>query len=141
MRSQTNKVKAADKQRQALELRKAGVTYARIAEQLGYRSPSGAHKAVELALKSVLSEPAEEVRQLELERLDSMLLALWPQVRNGNHGAIDRALRVMERRARLLGLDAPVKQDIKAELSKVVIEYYDQNPTPAPTSGTSTDNR
>lgn len=56
-----------------------------------------------------LLRPAEEVRTLEVARLDAMLLALWPQVKQGNQGAIEKALKVEERRAKLLGLDAPAK--------------------------------
>jgi hypothetical protein len=53
-----------------------------------------------------------------------MLLALWPQVLKGNQGAIDRALRVMERRAKLLGLDAPTRQEVTgAEGGALRIEY------------------
>lgn len=110
--AQQDAVNANDKQRQALELRKAGVSYVAIAERLGYRGPSGAHAAVRAGLKKTLQEPADELRQLEVERLDAALLAIWPQVKQGNHGAIDRALRIMERRAKLLGLDAPAKSDI-----------------------------
>jgi len=111
MANQEREIDANDRHRQALELRKAGVSYAVIAERLGYRGPSGAHAAVGVALKKTLQEPADELRQLEVERLDAMLLSIWPQVKQGNQGAIDRALRIMERRAKLLGLDAPVKQD------------------------------
>lgn len=100
---------AIERQRQALELRKAGIPYHTIAQQLGYRSPSGAYKAILSALKRTLQEPADEVRKLELTRLDAMLFALWQQVRSGNQGAIGRALDIEKRRAALLGLDAPVK--------------------------------
>jgi len=54
-----------------------------------------------------------------VERLDQMLLALGPMLRTNqregrmaNLGAIDRALKIMERRAKLLGLDAPVRQEV-----------------------------
>jgi len=60
-------------------------------------------------LETAAIETAEEIRRLELERLDAMLFAIGPEVRKGSYGAIDRALKIMERRARLLGLDAPVK--------------------------------
>ncbi len=103
------RIEAVNKQRQAVELRKAGASFAMIAEQLGYASVSGAFKAVQTALRKTLQAPADEVRNLELERLDTLLLALWPQARQGNQGAIDRVLRIMERRAKLLGLDAPTK--------------------------------
>ena len=63
------------------------------------------------ALKQTLQEPADELRKLELERLDKLLLGVWPQAVRGNQGSVDRALRIMERRAKLLGLDAPVKSE------------------------------
>jgi DNA-binding CsgD family transcriptional regulator len=106
-----DRVRARDREAQALELRKAGATYAMIAERLEM-SESGARKAVTRVLQRLIgtaTESAEEVRRLELERLDAMLLAIAPQVRGGNLGAIDRALRIMERRAKMLGTDAPSK--------------------------------
>ena len=106
------RILAVEKQRKALELRKAGVPFSVIAEQLCYRGPSGAYRAVMSALRRTLQEPADEVRQLETERLDALLLALWPHAKSGNQGAIDRALKVMERRAKLWGLDMPVRADI-----------------------------
>jgi hypothetical protein len=106
-KSSPRRIAATERQRKALELRKAGASYDQIAKQLGYRGRSGAHKSVMAALKKTLKEPAESVRKLELARLDEMLLALWPQVKVGNHGAIDRALKIMQRRAALQGLDEP----------------------------------
>ena len=107
-----NEVTAHDNQLKALELRKAGVSYQRIAETLGYKDASGAWRAVKSALKKPLQEPAAELRPLEVERLDAMLSAIWASVKQGQYGAQDRALKIMERRARLLGLDAPVKADV-----------------------------
>lgn len=104
-------IDATEKQRQALELRKAGATFEQIAKQLDYATHVGAMKAVKSALKKVLREPAEELRQMEVERLDALMLPLWKQARDGNQGAVDRILKIMERRAKLLGLDAPVKQE------------------------------
>jgi len=105
--SSPRRIQAKERQRQALELRKAGATYEDIASKLRYASATGAHKAVVRAMQAIIEEPAQEVRKIEIERLDRMLLSVWGQVRDGNLGAIDRVLRIMERRARLLGLDAP----------------------------------
>lgn len=112
--SKTSKrrLEAIELQRQALELRKAGVSYAVIAEKVGYSGPSGAFRAVDSALKRTLQDPADEVRRLEIERLDAMLLGVWPRARSGDDEAIATVLRIMTRRAKLLGLDAPVKKDI-----------------------------
>lgn len=100
---------AAEKQLNALELRKAGASFQLIADKLGYGGPSGAYKAVESALLKTLQEPANEVRKLEVERLDGMWLALYPAMRSGDPSAIAQGLKIMERRAKLLGLDAPTK--------------------------------
>ncbi len=101
-------LRAKDRQREALELRKAGATFPMIAERLEM-SLGGAHKAVMTALKATIQEPADEVRKLEVARLDAMLLAVWTKVRQGDPAAINSALKIMHRRALLLGLDAPVQ--------------------------------
>lgn len=124
MGNRERELNALERQRQALELRKAGVPYAKIAEQLQYKDRSSAFRSVQAALKKTLQEPADELRTLELERLDALMLALWPQARSGNQGAVDRVLRIMERRARLLGLDAPTRTDLTTkgkELSQVLV--------------------
>ena len=107
-----NRLRAAERRRQALKLRRAGCTYNEIASALGYRSASGTHKAVQKGLHDTLSEPAHELRKLEAARLDSLLAAVWDAAMAGHLGAVDRALRVAERRARLLGLDQPAEVDI-----------------------------
>lgn len=125
---------AADRQRLALQLRKGGLDYRRIADQLGYDGPSGAFKAVTSALQKTLKEPAEDVRTLELARLDDLLTGLWPEVLPrrdpatgdtipANLAAIDRVVRVMERRAKLLGLDAPLRIDVTALVRQTVVRF------------------
>ena len=112
--SQTSerRIAAVQRQKQALELRIAGYGYEAIADKLGYKSTAGAYDAIKSALKRTLQEPADAVRELELKRLDAMMAGIWVSVRNGNLQAIDRALKIMARRAEYLGLDAPAKIDI-----------------------------
>lgn len=100
---------AMQRERDALELRRAGATYDAIADRLGYTNRGAAYKAVQRGLRRTIQEPADELRQLEVERLDRLLTAVWRSAMGGNLGAVDRVLRVAERRARLLGLDAPTK--------------------------------
>jgi polyphosphate kinase 2 (PPK2 family) len=115
------RLEAVEKQKQALELRKAGATYEAIAKKLEYANASGAEHAIKAALKATVQDGADAVRQLEVERLDAMLMGLWTTANKGNHGAVDRVLRIMERRARLLGLDAPTKTEISGEALKAYI--------------------
>ena len=110
--NQSRRVQAHERHLQALELRKAGATYQAIAEQLGYAHAKSAYKAVASALRATLREPAAGVRELEVARLDSALLAVWRRVQAGDDKAIDRLLRISERRAKLLGLDAAIRKEL-----------------------------
>lgn len=101
-----------------MKLRIAGKSFEHIAEELGYRSLSGAHKAVTTALKKTLQEPADELRTMEAERLDRMLEGLWDKARSGDTWSVDRVLNIMERRARLLGLDKPPEKDPTDDIVK-----------------------
>lgn len=108
------KENAAERRVNALNLRKSGASFRQIGDQLGVDAAT-AYRDVQRALADLAKEQresAEQLRQLELERLDALQIALWVQARQGNQGAVDRVLRIMERRARLLGLDAPTKADI-----------------------------
>jgi hypothetical protein len=98
-----------EKRRKALRLRKAGMGYESIASKVGYSNAGAAYKAVQAALKATIQEPADDVRTLEIERLDRLMLALWKLALEGESDAIDRVLKIMDRRAKLLGLDAPTK--------------------------------
>jgi len=129
--SSKRRSQAAEREKAAFALRIAGATYAQIAERLGVTT-AGAHKIVKRVLertRAETNEEAAELRRLEVERLDALLLTLWKPATEGSLGAIDRVLKVMERRARLLGLDAPTRQDITSggETLKVVLGWGDDH--------------
>src|SRR5262245_27392556 len=76
-RTSPQRLQALEKQRQALQLRIAGANFDEIAETLGYANRGGAHKAIMTAIESTLREPAAQVRELELKRLDRLWMAAW----------------------------------------------------------------
>ena len=121
-RGSKRRIAATEKQRQALMMRKAGATYETIADHLGYASRTGAFKAVMSALNATIREPANELRELELARLDQYLVSLAKDLQRGDVKAINAALKIGERRAKLLGLDQAV--EIKAEA--IVKENVDE---------------
>lgn len=94
----------AELMRQALELRKQGWSYTQIGQQLGITSRRAA-RLVHQALSRWVGEIAEDVRLLELQRLDALLAAYWEPALKGDGTAADRVLRIMEQRAKLLGLN------------------------------------
>lgn len=124
-RSQTHPafIVARERGEQALQLRKEGLTYTEIAEKLGL-TPSGVSGAIKAAMDRITREPAEEVLKLELARLDELYkharLRALGLVRQRQKGvsvmgqldAIDSCLKIMQRRARLLGLDSPDKTEL-----------------------------
>jgi len=103
-----------DKEIKVLELRRAGLTWQRIAEETGYADHTGAYAAYKRAIKRTMQQPADELREAELDRIDRLQLALWPKAMKGDNASVNTIVRLMERRARLLGLDLPIKiqQDI-----------------------------
>lgn len=98
-------VNAAARVMKALDLRKAGVTYEAIARQCGYATRAAAYTAVQRELKRTIQEPADEVRRLEIERLNDLYRAMAPKALSGDTWAVDRCLAIMARRAALEGLD------------------------------------
>jgi hypothetical protein len=114
-----------------LKLRREGVRYddERILS-LGYSDSGSARKDVVRALRAHRDEEAAEVgiyRQQENERLDALLEAAWPRAtqptpvfdKEGqvvDHAldmrAVDTVLRLIDRRAKLNGLDMPVKAEL-----------------------------
>lgn len=105
------RIAQTEKEIKALELRKAGLTYDNIAKHLDC-SLSVAWKLVHRALDASLQEPSQEVRRLEQERLDALLRAVWMQALAGKPDAVRQALSIMDRRSKLLGLDAPTKTSL-----------------------------
>jgi hypothetical protein len=114
-----------DMDNRCFELRKAGLSYNNIAKALDCstgRAWNGVKRTME-RISIRLAEDNRDTHRLELERLDSMLQHLWPltmprKVRKEDGSgdidvppsmdAVDRVLKIMDRRAKLLGLDTQV---------------------------------
>ena len=97
----------------ALELRKAGASFDQIGKTLGM-TRQNAHVLVQKEhelLKAACQETAEELRQMELSRMDEIQLKLWDK--RGDPRVADTLLRLFERRSKLMGLDAPTKVENK----------------------------
>ncbi|MDQ0601938.1 hypothetical protein QF037_006283 [Streptomyces canus] len=63
--------------------------------------------------RAELNDDVDELRAMESDRLDRLFFVAYKKaVRDQDLAAIDRTLRIMERRARLLGLDMPVRAEL-----------------------------
>lgn len=101
----------AQRQKMALQLRLGGASYPEIGEKLGH-SQSTVYNDVQKALRDIPRTEADQLRTEELARLDRLQRAVWAQALEGKVTYVDRALKIIDRRARLLGLDAPSQVEV-----------------------------
>jgi hypothetical protein len=102
-----NRALAASRGVRAVELRAAGLTYEQIAAELGYANRGTVYRIVSDALKTRTVEEVDQLRSLEVERLDKLQLGLWEKAMAGDVHAGSLALRLIMARCRLLGLVGP----------------------------------
>jgi hypothetical protein len=96
---------------QALALRASGATYKQIAQALEVSEPT-AWRIVQQEAENAIQESAREILDLELTRLDRLQMGIYADAISGDLSAIDRVLKIMEQRAKLLGLyDRAPQQD------------------------------
>ena len=100
----------------AAKLRTCGLGWQEIGERLGVTKAYAFNSC-----HSVLQREAATRREslpaalaLEQRRLDALLSSIYERALSGEVEAIDRALKIAERRARLLGLDAPQRTELTA---------------------------
>jgi hypothetical protein len=98
---------ADERDAKALELRRAGIPIQKIREELRFRSDQATEDAIGRALAAapIHSQP-NEVRLLELDRLDRLLQGVWLKAARGDVAAIDRVLKISELRMRWAGTPA-----------------------------------
>lgn len=139
--SSKSKIQSAERRNTALSYRKAGASYraiaAKVATELGIAtySEAQAHRDVAAALKDLNEKTALNAaayRELELERLDTALLAIAQLVKSGDLGAIDRWIRLSESRRKLLGLDAPVQVQVEEKIEAELDHFLGQLETLLP---------
>lgn len=139
-------VATAIRRAQAVKMRREGRPWQEIVDALGYASCGAAHldvtRALDVARKELALE-TEQYRELELQRLDDMersirtvLDAMHVTVSHGrivrdadgselvDHDpamrAVDRLLKIAERRSKLLGLDQPVKHELSGAVTYAI---------------------
>ena len=102
----------------ALELAADGMSYDEVARAVGFRHRASAFRAVHKALDEREVAGVDELRALELVRLDRLQAALWDKAMTGDTRAINGVTRIVGQRARLLGLyqAAPAHPDVTPQV-------------------------
>jgi hypothetical protein len=87
-----------DTQRRVLELRRAGVPFERIAAEVQLEDVDQARSIFDQAIEQ--AAPSYDSK-LEADRLDRLLAAVWPKAIGGDLTAVERAIKIGERREKL----------------------------------------
>lgn len=105
----------------AQQLRLAGATWDEVAKALGYQSGPTAHTTVKRHTAEMSKANAQELMELELERLDMLQIVVWRRARQGDLRAIDTVLKIMATRAKYLGLDQRTYEDESDKKATILI--------------------
>lgn len=113
--SRAQQAETAKRRRDAIQMRLAGADWDSIAQRLGYASRGAACTDVTRAMVKAAAEAtrdADVLRQVELERINRLQVAYWPKAIAGDTDAARVVQWCIDRRAKLTGLDAPIKHQV-----------------------------
>ena len=134
-------VSTLERRQKILELRKSGKTLQEIGTELGI-SKVAVHTHIKKAIQKYnekLNEETEWVIFLENSRLDEGLKSIWAKVQSGDLKAIDTMVKIMDRRAKLLGLDQPTKtqtlQSVEEMSDDELVQECRRHGIPVPEEG------
>lgn len=108
------KILTLQRETEAMRLRVEGHNLEAIGKALGI-TPQGASKVLYRAFgkaHSELKEMAAHEAVVDFRRIEKLVKVIWPKAENGDLHAIDRVVRLLERKAKLLGLDAAIKAEL-----------------------------
>lgn len=120
-------VEAAERDAKAMHLRSLGLTYDQIAMDMGYGWRGSAHAAVQRGIQRTMQDAGDAARNVEIQRLDTLLQVYMPSALQGSLKAAEYVLKLQERRAKYLGLDAPAQVDVTTRVRLLAREMgYDE---------------
>jgi len=114
----------AERYREVIRLRAAGLKFDQIAKEVGYASRSGAKEAYDAALRWWGRETVDDMRTIEGERMEDVWritftrlleIARDPEATAQLVQVVNAAVRISQRRSALFGLDAPRQVEISGE--------------------------
>lgn len=123
-RHEVGQIVAVERTLRIVEMRKLGHSFVEIAREMGDMTAKECYQAYSRALadlRRVTRESLAELRDLELMRLEAVAKSLLPLC--GVDGgapifdAVDRLVKIMDRKAKMLGLDAPQVKKIEGGLT------------------------
>ncbi len=87
----------------------SGATLQEVADRLGYNSRQAVWKATTSLLERQEREATAEWQAFHLARLERLLLAVWQDALDGDDGAGQQALRIVQEIGRTTGVSGPMR--------------------------------
>lgn len=112
-----NDLTTGEKRLYALQLRKMGWSIPQIAYALDMKvkdTDKMIRKDLRKTSRAIMNQ-SKEVIALECLRMDELYSYLMPKAKRGDARAIEVLLKIMQRRADMLGLDKPKQQEVKVD--------------------------
>lgn len=108
-----------------LDLRASGMIQSEIAEELGLDRVEVSNRLVDALgqLHGELVRDVDSARTVALLRLERVLGASWPAAMAGGTEAVGNVLKILDRQAKYLGLDAAQKVDVSLYIKQMAQEY------------------
>lgn len=100
-----NKVQKIDRAQQVFDLLNSGMSYRAVANQLGI-SLATVQRDIAKYEAEEISPKADELRKRQLAQVQAGKRAVWKRYTEGDDKAVTSMIRLMEREAKLLGLDS-----------------------------------
>jgi hypothetical protein len=114
--------------REAYALRLSGLSWDQVARELDYASADSVRLCVNGYINRINAEVDQsqriELLHTELDRLGALQAAVWPAAMAGDTRAVDVALRVSDRRIKLLRLDQPQEDDVTGNTLVITSENF-----------------
>lgn len=123
-------VEKLEQRTKVIQLRMQGYSYAEIAGIVGV-SKARSYQIIQEYIQEYREQHAESIDQmveLDCQRMDTLMRSLWTRFDDGDTAAAALILKLLERRARLFGFDAPEKQNIETSTKAYVTFSPDEWP-------------
>lgn len=107
---------------QAMGLKLAGATFEQIGQKMKV-PPQTVHLWIKKAREKAIIQSGDAYLKEHLERLDALQVAQWGAATTGDGFAQDRVLKIMQERARILGLYEREHVDENSDVRKALADF------------------
>lgn len=109
--ARTPSIKTAEKTAQILDLHKAGLTDTQIGDKMGI-SQQYVTRLRRNAIQAIVMEPASEIVQSQLLRLNALLIPFWALAMRGDVKAAEVCLKIIGMVSKITGIEAPQRVEV-----------------------------